>query len=166
MPDFDDKVIEKFAHKKDCRTTFLFKHSTTTVTEAQFQQVFQHYVLPEDIISDHGPQFTSRVWKAFMEKLGTTVSLTSGYRPQSNGQRDRTNQELGRTDQEPEESLPGLAGEVGPVPSLGGIRPERTSSLLHRADSLPVQKDQADRHCSEAPVFHPGTSCSACPARS
>jgi hypothetical protein len=31
-----------------------------------------------------------------MEKLGATASLTSGYRPQSNRQVKRTNQELGR----------------------------------------------------------------------
>ncbi|XP_045076957.1 uncharacterized protein LOC121570268 [Coregonus clupeaformis] len=36
------------------------------------------------------------------------------------------------------ESLPGPAGGVGPLPSLGGVRPELTSSLLHQADSLPV----------------------------
>ena len=61
-----------------------------------FEQVFRHYGLPEDIVSDRGPQFTSRVWKAFMGKLGVAVSLTSGYSPQSNGQVERTNQELGR----------------------------------------------------------------------
>ncbi|KAM9497351.1 uncharacterized protein ACWYII_001254 isoform 1-T2 [Salvelinus alpinus] len=66
------------------------------VAEALFQQVFQHYGLPGDIAFDRGPQFTSHVWSTFMEKLGVTVSLTSGYRPQSNGQVERMNQELGR----------------------------------------------------------------------
>ncbi|KAK6324556.1 hypothetical protein J4Q44_G00038980, partial [Coregonus suidteri] len=31
----------------------------TEVAEALFQQVFRHYGLPEDIVSDRGPQFTS-----------------------------------------------------------------------------------------------------------
>lgn len=31
-----------------------------------------------------------------MEKLGATVSLTSGYHPQANGQTERMNQEIGR----------------------------------------------------------------------
>jgi hypothetical protein len=31
-----------------------------------------------------------------MEKFGVTVSLTSGYRPQSNRQVERMNQEMGR----------------------------------------------------------------------
>ncbi len=51
---------------------------------------------PEDIVSDRGPQFTSRVWSAFCQKLNINVSLTSGYHPQSNGQVERLNQELTR----------------------------------------------------------------------
>ena len=57
--------------------------------------VFWHYGIPEDIVSDCGPQFTSSVWKAFMERLGVTVSLTFGYRPQANGQVEGVNQEVG-----------------------------------------------------------------------
>ena len=59
----------------------------------------------------------------------------------------------------PEESLPGPAGRVGPIPSMDGVCPEFVTSLLHRADSFPAvhsQKEQADHHCIEAPVFHPG----------
>uniref|UniRef100_A0A8C8DGA7 Gypsy retrotransposon integrase-like protein 1 n=1 Tax=Oryzias sinensis TaxID=183150 RepID=A0A8C8DGA7_9TELE len=46
--------------------------------------VFRHNGIPVDIVSDRGPQFTSQVWKAFCSALGATVSLTSGYHPQSN----------------------------------------------------------------------------------
>lgn len=58
--------------------------------------VFRFYGLPEDIVSDRGPQFTSRVWSAFFRQLNINVSLTSGYHPQSNGQTERLNQELTR----------------------------------------------------------------------
>ncbi len=47
-------------------------------------------------MSDRGPQFILRVWKAFFSLLGVTVSLTSGYHPQSNGQTERKIQEVGR----------------------------------------------------------------------
>lgn len=46
-------------------------------------------------VHNRGPQFTSWVWKAFMENLGVAVSLTSGYHPQSNGHFERLNQEIG-----------------------------------------------------------------------
>uniref|UniRef100_A0A3B3HM41 Gypsy retrotransposon integrase-like protein 1 n=1 Tax=Oryzias latipes TaxID=8090 RepID=A0A3B3HM41_ORYLA len=57
-------------------------------------QVFRHHGIPTDIVSDRGPQFTSHVWKSFCSALGASVSLTSGYHPQSNGQAERANQEL------------------------------------------------------------------------
>ena len=64
--------------------------------EALFQYVFRLFGIPEDIVSDRGPQFTSQVWTAFFERLGVSVSLTSGYHPQSNGQCERVNQELNK----------------------------------------------------------------------
>ena len=50
--------------------------------------------IPKDIVSDRGPQFTSKVWQTFCRGIGATVSLTSGYHPQSNGQAERANQTL------------------------------------------------------------------------
>ncbi|KAK3540505.1 hypothetical protein QTP70_032464 [Hemibagrus guttatus] len=64
--------------------------------DAMFQHVFRNFGLPEDIVSDRGPQFTSRVWGALCGRLGIGVSLSSGYHPQSNGQAERLNQEIGR----------------------------------------------------------------------
>uniref|UniRef100_A0A3B1J2C0 Gypsy retrotransposon integrase-like protein 1 n=1 Tax=Astyanax mexicanus TaxID=7994 RepID=A0A3B1J2C0_ASTMX len=64
--------------------------------QAIYTHVFRHFGVPEDILSDRGPQFTSRVWRAFFEHLGVHVSLTSGFHPMSNGQCERVNQELGK----------------------------------------------------------------------
>ena len=56
--------------------------------------VFRLHGIPQDIVSDRGPQFASRVWKAFCQALGATASLSSGYHPQTNGQAERANQNL------------------------------------------------------------------------
>ncbi|KAL0149023.1 hypothetical protein M9458_055638 [Cirrhinus mrigala] len=64
--------------------------------EHLFQQLFCHFGLPEEIVSDRGPQFISHVWKAFFKLLGVSVNLSSGYHPQTNGQTERKIQELGR----------------------------------------------------------------------
>ncbi|KAL0173822.1 hypothetical protein M9458_029790, partial [Cirrhinus mrigala] len=61
-----------------------------------FNHVFRYYGIPEDIVSDRGPQFISRVWKSFFKLLGVTVSLSSGYHAQTNGQTERKIQEVGR----------------------------------------------------------------------
>ncbi len=58
--------------------------------------VFRFYGLPENVVSDWGPQFTSHVWSAFCCQLNINVSLHSGYHFQANGQVERLNQELTR----------------------------------------------------------------------
>ena len=102
------------------------------VAEALFQQVVRYYGLPANIVSDHGPQFTSRVWKAFMERLGSVSHLGTGL--QRAGGEDQP-----RAGEVHKESLSGPAGGVGPVPSMGGIRLELTLTLLHWADSRPLR---------------------------
>lgn len=57
--------------------------------------LFRYFGIPENIVSDRGTQFTSRVWASFMERLGVSVSLTSSYHPQVNRQVERMNQETG-----------------------------------------------------------------------
>uniref|UniRef100_A0A8P4FYW6 Gypsy retrotransposon integrase-like protein 1 n=1 Tax=Dicentrarchus labrax TaxID=13489 RepID=A0A8P4FYW6_DICLA len=56
--------------------------------------VFRLHGIPQDLVSDRGPQFASQVWRAFCQALGASVSLSSGYHPQSNGQTERANQQL------------------------------------------------------------------------
>ncbi|KAL0192230.1 hypothetical protein M9458_010526, partial [Cirrhinus mrigala] len=86
-------VIDRFS--KACRIIPLTKLPTAWETaEVLLNQVFRHFGIPDDIVSDRGPQFTSRVWQAFCNQLNINVSLTSGYHPQSNGQAERLNQEL------------------------------------------------------------------------
>ncbi|KAK3556473.1 hypothetical protein QTP70_008335 [Hemibagrus guttatus] len=88
-------AIDRFS--KACRLIPL-KGLPTAMETAQslFQYVFRVYGILEDIVSDRGTQFTSQVWKAFCKQLDINVSLTSGYHPQSNGQVERLNQEIGR----------------------------------------------------------------------
>lgn len=48
------------------------------------------------MVSDRGPQFVSKFWREFCKLLGATVSLSSGFHPQTNGQTERANQDLER----------------------------------------------------------------------
>ncbi len=56
--------------------------------------VFRIHGLPVDVVSDRGPQFVSKFWREFCRLLGATVSLSSGFHPQTNGQTERANQDL------------------------------------------------------------------------
>ncbi len=88
-------VVDRFS--KAYRLIPLKGLSTALETaESLFHHVLRNYGLPENIVSDRGPQFMSCVWKAFYQLLGVTVSLFSGYHPQTNGQTERKIQVLGR----------------------------------------------------------------------
>lgn len=58
-------------------------------TELLVEHIFHPHGIPRDIVSDHGPQFTSQVWRGFCTALRVSVSLSSGYH-----QMERTNQSL------------------------------------------------------------------------
>ncbi|TWW61053.1 hypothetical protein D4764_05G0011430 [Takifugu flavidus] len=68
--------------------------SAAETAELLVSHVVRLHGIPLDVVSDRGPQFTSRVWQAFCKGIGATVSLSSGYHPQSNGQAERANQAL------------------------------------------------------------------------
>ncbi|KAK3572475.1 hypothetical protein QTP86_033904 [Hemibagrus guttatus] len=87
-------VVDRFS--KGCKLIPLKGlPSAMQTVEALFLHVFRNFGLPEDIVSDRGPQFTSRVWGSLCARLVIGVSLSSGYHPQSNGQVERLNQEIG-----------------------------------------------------------------------
>ncbi|KAI2643793.1 Transposon Tf2-9 polyprotein [Labeo rohita] len=88
-------IVDRFS--KACKFIPLRGLPTAMDTaEMLFQHIFRHFGLPEEIVSDRGPQFISHVWKAFFKSLGVSVHLSSGYHPQTNGQTERKIQELGR----------------------------------------------------------------------
>ncbi len=88
-------VVDRFS--KSCRLIPLKNLPTAMETAAQmFNHVFRYFGIPEDIVSDRGTQFISRVWKNFLKLLGVTVSLSSEHHPQTNGQTERKIQEIGR----------------------------------------------------------------------
>ncbi|KAI3375830.1 hypothetical protein L3Q82_004103 [Scortum barcoo] len=68
--------------------------SAKETAQVMINHVFRIHGLPTDIVSDRGPQFVSVFWKEFCRLLGATVSLSSGYHPESNGQTERIYQEL------------------------------------------------------------------------
>ncbi len=88
-------IVDRFS--KSCHL-LPFKGLPTAIETAEnlFNQVFRYFGIPEDIVSDRGPQFISRVWKPFLCLLNVTVSLSSGYHPQTNRQTERKIQEIGR----------------------------------------------------------------------
>ncbi|KAL0204489.1 hypothetical protein M9458_002507, partial [Cirrhinus mrigala] len=158
----------------------LLKSLPTALETAQFlfNRVFRNYGIPEEIVSDRGPQFISHVWKAFFHLLGVTVSLSSGYHPQTNGQTQRKIQELRRylraspgpsmhrilSDRTPRDSHHSSAFSVTSPHSSRGQKSLRRFQLKRVWDSAHVHlqcavrrhKTHADAWHSSTPTYHPG----------
>ena len=56
--------------------------------------VLPHYGLPTCIISDRDPRFTSTFSRELCRTLGITQNISTAYHPQTDGQSERTNQQL------------------------------------------------------------------------
>ena len=54
--------------------------------------VWKHHGLPDQIISDRGPQFVSRFMKELNSILGIKTTPSTAYHPQTDGQTERENQ--------------------------------------------------------------------------
>ncbi|POM70223.1 Pol protein, partial [Phytophthora palmivora] len=55
-----------------------------TVTAAHFVDcVFRHHGLPESIVSDRDPRFTSAFWTALFQLLGTKLSMSTAAHPET-----------------------------------------------------------------------------------
>ena len=58
-----------------------------TITE--LRKLFASYGLPEQLVTDNGPQFTSGEFDMFMKYNGIKHMFTAPYHPKSNGEAER-----------------------------------------------------------------------------
>jgi len=56
--------------------------------------VWKLHGLPESVISDRRPQFAAEMTKELNKMLGIETKLSTAYHPETDGQTERTNQEL------------------------------------------------------------------------
>jgi len=76
------------------------KATTTNISSEGIAKIYRddiwrlHGILRK-ILSDRGPQFTSKFMKEFTKALGTKRQLSMAYHPQTDSQTERINQEIG-----------------------------------------------------------------------
>ena len=63
---------------------YIVNSTSSEVTIQKLQQIFSTHGLPEQIVSDNGPAFTSHEFKDYMKQCGIHHIHTSPYHPSSN----------------------------------------------------------------------------------
>jgi len=70
--------------------------TNTTVSAAEaatlfYDNVFKNHGMPLSIVSDRDPRFTAKFWQEFYKCMGTTLKMSSGYHPETDGLTERAN---------------------------------------------------------------------------
>ena len=63
--------------------------TATTIRELHIRRLFASYGLPEQLVCDNGPQFTSSEFAIFLKKNGVKLIRSTPYHPSSNGAAQR-----------------------------------------------------------------------------
>jgi len=61
------------------------------VAQAFFADIVRLHGIPQSIVSDRDPVFTSTFWRELMRLVGTKLHMTSAFHPQSDGQTEAAN---------------------------------------------------------------------------
>jgi transposase InsO family protein len=77
----------KMAHFTPCSKSIMIEETTQLILDG----IVRLHGLPEEIVSDRGPQFASKFWRRLFELLGVDIRLFSAFHPETDGQIERTN---------------------------------------------------------------------------
>ena len=58
------------------------------------QEIVRLHGVPVSIVSDREPRFTAHFWKSFQKAMGTRLTMSTVFHPQTDGQSERTIQVL------------------------------------------------------------------------
>jgi len=86
-------IVERFskiAHFIPLRTEEHIKELALTFVK----EIWHLHGLPESIVSDRDPRFTSKFWTSLIQLLQVKLNLSTAFHPESDGQTERVNQTL------------------------------------------------------------------------
>ena len=66
-------------------------YSAESVAQAFFADIVRLHGVPQSLVSDRDPVFTSTFWRELMRLVGTKLQMTTAFHPQSDGQSEAAN---------------------------------------------------------------------------
>jgi transposase InsO family protein len=58
------------------------------------ENLYKRFGLPDKMISDQGPQFAAKAFRAMLSRLGVNSALSTAYHPQTDRTTEQVNQEI------------------------------------------------------------------------
>jgi len=83
-------VIDKFS-KYGHFLPLSHPYTASTVSHLFLSQIFKLHGMPQTIVSDRDPLFTSSFWRELFHLQGISLAFSSAYHPQSDGQTESLN---------------------------------------------------------------------------
>jgi len=87
-------IVDRFTKMVQLKVT-MTNVSSEGIAKIYWDKIWKMHGIPRKILSDRGLQFTSRFMEELTKALGTKRMLSMAYHPQSDGQIERINQEIG-----------------------------------------------------------------------
>ncbi|PKA59232.1 hypothetical protein AXF42_Ash001325 [Apostasia shenzhenica] len=69
-------------------------HPLEYLAKLYIDEIVRFHGVPTSIISDRDPRFASRLWSSLQKAMGTKLSFSTAYHPETDGQSERTIQTL------------------------------------------------------------------------
>ena len=82
--------LTKSAHFLAVRMTFALER----FCPLYIREIVKPHGVPVTIVSDRDPRFTTHFWKSFQKAMGTRLTMSTAFHPQTDGQSERTIHEL------------------------------------------------------------------------
>ncbi|KAE9043976.1 hypothetical protein PR002_g3047 [Phytophthora rubi] len=130
---------------------------TAAETAAHFVDcVFRHHGLPESIVSDRDPRFTSAFWSSLFQLLGTKLSMSTAAHPETDGQTERVNRVL-------EDVLRSYATSFASWSSFLPLAEFALNNAEHASTGLTPFFANNARHPRVPALIAVGRNCRCCP---